>query len=443
VDCLVLGAGVAGLAAARVLVDAGRRVRVLEARDRIGGRVHTRHVPGFAFPLELGAEFVHGAPPELMQIADAAGLVVAEASEEHVGLEADGRVRGRAAFSGPTGNLLDGLAAALRAPDRSVADYLTARAAATGAGAEALARARGYVESFHAAPADDASVHAVARAEAAASGDEPALRFVGGYDAVPRWLLDGAGPAPDVRPGAVVERVTWAAGRVTVHARGAAGPERHGARACVVALPLGVLAAPPGAAGAVAFAPPVRALDDAVAGIAMGHAGRVVLRFRRPFWWDAGAAAALDGVDPTTLAFIHAGDDAPLPVWWTQRALRAPLVTGWAGGPSAARWAARDPAGRGPEALRSLGRVLGVADGVLAREFVAAYEHDWSGDPYARGAYSYARVGGDGAGERLAEPAGGPLYFAGEHTAAGGHHATVHGAIASGRRAAERLLAGG
>jgi len=67
VDCLVLGAGVAGLAAARVLVDAGRRVRVLEARDRIGGRVHTRHVPGFAFPVELGAEFVHGAPPEQLR----------------------------------------------------------------------------------------------------------------------------------------------------------------------------------------------------------------------------------------------------------------------------------------------------------------------------------------------------------------------------------------
>jgi monoamine oxidase len=50
-------------------------------------------------------------------------------------------------------------------------------------------------------------------------------------------------------------------------------------------------------------------------------------------------------------------------------------------------------------------------------------------------------VGGAGAGERLAEPVGGTLFFAGEHTAAGGHHATVHGAIASGRRAAERVLA--
>jgi monoamine oxidase len=288
-------------------------------------------------------------------------------------------------------------------------------------------------------------VHAVAGAEDAASGDEPAYRFADGYDAVPRWLFDGAGPAPDLRLGAVVDRVTWTRGRVTADVRDGEARARHRARACVVALPLGVRGAPPSAEGAVAFEPAVPALAAALGHLAMGHASHDVLRFRRPFWWDDEAAPALDGVDPKTLAFVHAGDELPLPVWWTQRAMRAPLFTGWAGGPRSerweARWRGRPSDRRGAEALAALGTLLGAAPEVLAREFVDAHAHDWGADPYARGAYSYVRVGGAGAGERLAEPVDGTLFFAGEHTAAGGHHATVHGAIASGRRAAARVLA--
>lgn len=437
VDVLVLGAGVAGLAAARTLVDAGLRVRVLEARDRVGGRVHTRHLPGFAFPIELGAEFIHGTPPELMRLADAAGLVLVEGTESHAAREDDGRVRSRDDFSGPTEDLLDALPAAAHAPDQSMADYLTERAQATRASADTVAQARAYIEGFHAAPVDEAGVHGVALAESVASGDDQAYRLVGGYDQVPRWLLDGAGPAPDVRLGAVVDEVAWRAGAVELRTRDGA---RHQARACVVTLPLGVLAAPAGAEGAVAFTPPVPAVGRVLEGMAMGHAAHVVLRFRRPFWWDDGAASALDGVDPKTLAFVYAGGGAPLPVWWSQRALRAPLFTGWSGGPTAVRWEARPAAERGPTARRAFAETLGVADDLLAREFVDAHEHDWGADPFARGAYSYFRVGGLGAGERLAEPIEETLFFAGEHTAAGGNHATVHGAIASGYRAAERVL---
>jgi monoamine oxidase len=440
VDVLVVGAGVAGLAAARALADAGLRVRVLEARERVGGRVLTRRVPGVAFPIELGAEFIHGTPPELFDVVDRAGLVVAEATEEHVARDADGCVRARDAFSGPVEALLAGLDEAARQPDTTFADYVRRRSEAVGADADACAMACAYVEGFHAGPADRIGVHGVAAAEGVASGNEPAYRIVGGYDLVPRWLVDGAGSPLDVRLGAAVEHVAWRAGRVDVTAVVAGRVETHRARACVVTLPVGVLAAPPGAAGAVTFEPPVPTLAALLEGVAMGHAAHVVLRFRRPFWWDAGAASALDGaVDPKTLSFVHA-PGAPLPVWWTARALRAPVLTGWAGGPAAERWAARPAAQRADVARGTVGELLGVAPARLGAEFVAAYEHDWSADPFARGAYSYALPGGAGAGSAFAEPVAGTLFFAGEHTAAGGHTATVHGALASGRRAAERVL---
>jgi monoamine oxidase len=436
---LVVGAGVAGLAAARDLADAGLRVRVLEARGRVGGRVHTRRVPGYAAPVELGAEFIHGTPRELFDVADRAGLRLAEATEEHVARDPDGRVRARDAFSGPVARLLDGLAAAARGADTSFAEYVRAEGDRVGADAAARAAAVAYVEGFHAAPADRIGVQAVARAEAAASGDEPASRFVDGYDLVPRWLCDGAGPPLDVALGAVVERVGWRAGEVGVTARTGDARETHRASACVLTLPVGVLAAPAGAEGAVAFDPPVAAVAELLGGTAMGHAARVTLRFRRPFWWDAGAAAALDAdVEGKALSFVHA-PGAALPVWWTARAMYAPTVTGWAGGPAAERWAARPPPSARPWRCARSGTCS--ASPPTYSPASSSTRTRTTGVP-TRSRAAPTRTcasAGRARARRWPGPVDGTLFFAGEHTAAGGHHATVHGAIASGLRAAERV----
>src|SRR5207237_5212893 len=83
VDTLELGAGAAGLAAARDLSQAGLRVTVIEARPRIGGRILTRHDPRVPVPLELGAEFIHGEAPETFAVARAAGLGVLEIPDLH------------------------------------------------------------------------------------------------------------------------------------------------------------------------------------------------------------------------------------------------------------------------------------------------------------------------------------------------------------------------
>jgi len=84
---IVIGAGVAGLAAAAALAGAGVETIVLEARDRIGGRVYTHHEPGFEAPIELGAEFVHGMVHPTLEIASAAGLLLAEMTGEPVDVE--------------------------------------------------------------------------------------------------------------------------------------------------------------------------------------------------------------------------------------------------------------------------------------------------------------------------------------------------------------------
>ena len=86
-DTLIIGAGMAGLTAAQALAEAGQHVLILEARDRIGGRIHTQHVGSEA--LELGAEFIHGRPPELWALIEEAGLATYERDGAQLCFEAE------------------------------------------------------------------------------------------------------------------------------------------------------------------------------------------------------------------------------------------------------------------------------------------------------------------------------------------------------------------
>lgn len=82
-DVVIIGAGAAGLAAGRALSGAGKRVCILEARDRIGGRVSSLHLPDLSLPVELGAEFIHGESASTFSIVDAAGLTAMELPDTH------------------------------------------------------------------------------------------------------------------------------------------------------------------------------------------------------------------------------------------------------------------------------------------------------------------------------------------------------------------------
>ena len=83
IDVAIIGAGVAGLSAARELSGAGRQICIIEARDRIGGRVLTQHLPDLPLPIELGAEFIHGEADSTFSIVDAAALTACELPDNH------------------------------------------------------------------------------------------------------------------------------------------------------------------------------------------------------------------------------------------------------------------------------------------------------------------------------------------------------------------------
>ena len=434
-DVAIVGAGVAGLAAAAELRREGARVVVLEARDRIGGRILTRRDPELEVPIELGAEFLHGDAPATSALARRHALLRVEIADERWRFE-----RGRLArfddFWQRLGKVLRGLDPE-REPDRSFAAYLASRRGATAADRR---HARAFVEGFHAADASRIGERALAAGEEpGATGEAQRIgRLLSGYDRIPAALADGVEDA--IRLRTVVERVTWSRGRAAVDARDGRGRAVGiAARAAIVTIPLGVLQAPPGARGAIALDPEPRGMRERLAGLSMGAVVRVVVVLREPLWREAKTARERDREALPRLAFLHA-PGLPLPVWWTAYPAVAPVMVGWAGGPAARGLASSSGDGLRAAAAETLARALGLGRARVARAIREVHTHDWLGDPFARGAYSFALAGGSQAGPSLGRPASGTLVIAGEHTAGDGANATVDGAIDEGRRAARAVM---
>jgi monoamine oxidase len=190
--------------------------------------------------------------------------------------------------------------------------------------------------------------------------------------------------------------------------------------------------------GVIAFTPEIPAIREAASRVAMGQVQRISVLLDRPLVELLGDRRKRQLAQA---AFVHArGTDVP--VWWTSFPVRSGLVVGWAGGP-AAQSLGDAPRRLTARAVASLADAFGLERRAVARRLVDTFHHDWDRDPFSRGAYSYALVGGSDAAETLARPVQGTVFLAGEATDAEGRTGTVHGAIATGDRAAgqaERAL---
>ncbi|MGH8724590.1 MAG: flavin monoamine oxidase family protein, partial [Burkholderiales bacterium] len=214
----------------------------------------------------------------------------------------------------------------------------------------------------------------------------------------------------------VVRRVRWSRGSVEVEGVFRGEPWRARAPRAVITLPIGVLPS-------IRFIPALKQKSASLAKLASGPVIRVAMAFRSAFWEK----------DHPGVAFFHS-PSAPFPTFWTPLPMHAPLLTAWAGGPKAARLTGSSETSLLDHALASVRSVLDTSE-----EPQAFLVHDWQADPYARGGYSYVRVGGTGARERLAAPLEETLYFAGEATDVE-QSGTVGGALQSGIRAAREIM---
>ena len=439
---IIVGGGIAGLAAASKLGEAGFSVIVLEARNRIGGRIFTRRERGDS-SVEFGAEFIHGLPPEIWEPVQENGLGVNEVEGESWCASDEGILPCR--FFREVESILEKMDDS--SPDESFLDFLKRRfpnPKHDSREEEIKQRAIRYVSGFNAADPAQIGVHWLVqstRAEVGIQGHR-AFRLKGGYEG----LLDIfrkriADKDIKVHTNCVVERVSWQKGaaEVTTHSAEQTHSISFKARYLLSTLPLGLLKAPVGEEGAVQFAPQLPAGKlGALDKLEMGEVIRVTLLFRDRFW-DAICPPPERDKPLSEMSFLLSQDEW-FPTWWTAMPDKAPMITGWAPFRSARRLSGQNSSFVVEHALSTLGKLLGMNSSDLKDRLTGAYFHDWQKDPFARGAYSYGKVGGHGAQQALGAPVENTLFFAGEATDTTGHNGTVHGAIASGYRAAGEIV---
>ncbi len=418
----MVGGGVAGLQAAVLLSAAGMKTVIVEARDRLGGRISTLRIAPTAIPVELGAEFVHGRPPEILSVAEEAGMNLGEVSGEPW-FSNNGRLEPCGNFFAQVDEVMQDMGEPT-GPDQSFREFLDRRYSEE---IPEKAHALRYVEGFHAARAERISVRGLIKGdEASAQIDGDTQYWVtGGYDTLVRYLEKQLSRA-SICLETVVQEVHWTEQLVNVRAVRNGEAVIFTAPQALITLPLAVLQG-----GSVRFDPVISEKNEALRLLEMGSALRITFRFREEFW------SKLERRGLQNLSFLFSGDQE-LPTWWAKRKIR--LLTGWAGGPNAAALSALSDTDFVAHAIASLSRILNIPREDIEHFVESWHFHNWVKDPFCGGGYSYALVGGEDAARRLAAPLSSTLSFAGEATEFTGHHGTVNGAMASGVRAANEML---
>jgi monoamine oxidase len=425
VDTLVIGAGLAGLAAAERLVTAGAAVTLLEARARVGGRVWTEPRPS-GVALELGAEWI-GNDGEVHDLLARAGARLVEGRGRQL-RRGDGGWHDLSDLADLKRDLVR-RAGGLRGADRSLLTALDQCCAGAEA-AESRAHFLRYVEAFHAADPVSLSTRWLTEVEANHPAEASDLRTPGGVGRAVEELSSRIEGRCDLHLGAVAREVRWRPGGVEIET---ADGNTFRAASAVISVPLPLLDPMSDEIAAVRFTPRLPEKLDAARLLEMGQVVKLVLGFRDPFWREIGP------LDEMLLLHDY---DQPLPTWWTAAEPSLPILTGWAGGPHAARLAGLAEHELLDLAVVSLAHALDLSPRDVGARLEYHHYHDWQSDPFTRGGYTYVKVGGVDAHRTLAEPVAGTLYFAGEATCGEGLNATMEGAVRSGRRVADELLAG-
>ncbi len=421
VDVIVIGAGAAGLMAARKLSEAGKRVVILEARDRIGGRIYPLSAEEFGYEAEGGGEFVHGDAPITTKLAEEAGLHFDKGLDRAWWNTRDGPAE---KFIWKKMPYEDELIAQLKAlkEDITVQAFFEMYFAA-----DEYSDLRDFIvrrlEGYDAADVNRASAFELL--EELMTTGTPAEReriFREGYGPLIRFLSDTCKTqGTEIHFQKEVTAIDLQVNSVKATCKD--GETYSGQRM--------IITIPPPVVQTISISPPIPDKSRAFEAIGFGLVIKILLRFKTKWWSDK--EEKFDN-----LFFMFSRET--IPSWWTQYPQPYLTLTGWLAGPKAGQFATRNESELVELGLESLSNIFEVPLDQLKDELLASKAVNWIADPYARGAYSYETPETKSAREELLKPVDGKIFFAGEalgETEIGG---TVEAAFASGNTVAEQIL---
>jgi monoamine oxidase len=427
-DVIVIGAGAAGLIAARELAKEGKKVCVLEARDRVGGRIHTEQLNGFTKPIELGAEFIHGELPLTMRLLREAGTNYHADKGKTYEVQNRALIKNQHFVEG-----MDKLMSKLNELDEDVplAEFLTAyfNDERYNNLRESVMR---FAEGFDVADTTKAS--SLALRDEWGSGDvEKSFRPDAGYGSMTDFLAEVcAALGCDIFLDTVVKEVKWKKHNVAVIA---SNDQDYKSKQVIVTVPLGVLQAEEHETAYIKFSPDIEDKRDAAMKLGYGGVIKFNLEFKEAFW----ESKSHQGVrHMPKLGFLL--NDKAVRAWWSQLPVQSPMLTGWIGGPPTDKMKFKSRKELLSVALDTLAYAFDTTKAFLEEQLVATHITNWLTDPFALGAYSYQTVETQTARDILLQPVAGTLFFAGEALTTGESIGTVEAALESGLLAAFTAL---
>jgi monoamine oxidase len=413
-DIIIIGAGAAGLMAAKELSAAGYTVCLLEADTKAGGRMATTYIPGFDQPVETGAEFVHGNLPLTLQLLNEANTPYHPVGGEMINVQ-NGKWHSNEAHDEHWGIFMQKL--------NQLQLDMTISAFLDGYFAEpeyALLRngVQGFAEGFDLADITKASILAVR--EEWQHEEEEQYRIEGGYIRLTNYLHDTCVKQKvNIYFNQEINKVDYTGGNLRVYSTD--GNVYEG-KILIVTVSAGILQS-----GNIIFTPALAAHQGAIEQLGFGTVIKYLLQFNSAFWDRYG--------DDT--GFLLSNE--AVPTWWTQKPSESNILTGWLGGPKAQEKSTFAKADLLEEAISSLSHIFNSPPETLRNQLLQYQIICWSNHSLTKGGYSYYTMQSVQAKKVLSTPINDILFFAGEAIYDGESQGTVEAALQSGKATAGKV----
>ncbi len=428
-DVIIVGAGAAGLMAAKKLSTAGLSVCVLEARDRIGGRIYTINESHLSMPVEGGAEFIHGNLAVTLDLLKEAAIDKQEIKGDIWQLK-EGRWTQENDFFKNAELVIKHINALKE--DISIADLIN-QFFAEDKYSNLRISLTSYIEGYYSGNTERTSAKAFL--EEWLSEEEQQYRPVGGYGKMISYLAEHCLTAgTSVQLSTVVKEIRWQKGHVEVIDE---QQNKFVATKAIITVPLGVWLAGENTKGAILYSPGLQSKAAAAKQMGFGSAIKILLEFEENFWEDR-TITNLIKINTANLQFMLS--DSTIPTWWTQLPQHTPILTGWLSGSKAEKMKNENDKVIIGQSLYSLSNIFSIDINVLREKLKWYKVFNWANNSFTSGSYSYSTLYTEKARKILMEPVENTLFFAGEALYEGTETGTVEAALTSGIKAAAAIL---